>query len=120
MKVTPEQRTEAIGQLRKLLPVGSDVYVIQRHCSSSGMQRRISVIVPRGRTGGVRKLAYDIHDITIKAGQAAGFTISDGPGARRDWEIVLNGAGMDMHFHFVYSLASALHGDGYALNKRTL
>jgi hypothetical protein len=32
----------------------------------------------------------------------------------------VSGAGMDMAYHVVHSLASVLYGDGYALNHRAI
>lgn len=115
LRVTAEQRDSAIEQLRTLIPQGSDVYVIQRHVSRSGMLRRVSVVIPLPPVKADPRPR--IRNVTVLIGQAAGFSLSDSGG---DWEIVLNGAGMDMHFHLVYRLAHALYGDGYALNKVTL
>ena len=82
-------------ELQKLVQPGATVYCVLRHRSSSGMQRRISLFVmvdnaPRC----IDQYAADI--LRLKNHDNGG--------------IVVNGCGMDMGFHLVYSLSAALYG----------
>jgi Na+-translocating ferredoxin:NAD+ oxidoreductase RnfG subunit len=77
------------------------VYTVLRHVSQSGMSRDISLlIVEDGR----------LRNITYLAGKALGDKVKDRNG---QWVIRVNGCGMDMGFHLVYSLSSVT----YAHNK---
>jgi hypothetical protein len=84
-------------------------YTVLRHVSSSGMSRDISV-----------KTVIDgeIRDITYTVAEALGEKIKDKNGQR---VIRVSGCGMDMGFHLVYSLSSALYGHeergGYKLSQ---
>ena len=98
-KVTDQERDEARDTLRKLLPPGSTVYTVIRHVSASGMSRCIDLYViqdnrPRWLSG--------------YACKAAGFTWDD----KRE-SIRVGGCGMDMAWHLVYELASAIYSEGY-------
>jgi hypothetical protein len=88
------------------------VYTVLRSVSASGMSRKISLKVAQGG---------DIFDITYLVAQAIGDRMIDANGFNA---IKVNGAGMDMGFHLVYSLSSVLyHGHeraGYVLNHRWL
>jgi hypothetical protein len=88
------------------------VYTVLRSVSSSGMTRHISLKVARGG---------DIFDITYLAAEAMGDKLSDKNGHNT---IRVNGCGMDMGFHLVYSLASVLYAGqeraGYKLAQRWL
>lgn len=89
------EREEAIAELKQILKPGDTVYTVLRKVSSSGTSRHIDVYViqnnrPRYLTGWAAK--------------ACGFRRADqgyGP-------LLVGGAGMDMGFHVVYSLASAV------------
>jgi hypothetical protein len=88
------------------------VYTILRRVSSSGMTRHISLKVAQGG---------EIYDITYSAAMALGEKLHDVNGQNT---IKVNGAGMDMGFHLVYSLSSVLfHGQdraGYKIAQRWL
>lgn len=73
------------------------VYTILRHVSQSGMSRDISV-----------KTMQDgqLIDITFLTAQALGDKVKDRNGFRA---IRVGGCGMDMGFHLVHSLATALY-----------
>ena len=89
-------RETAIDHLRRVLQPGQTVYTILRHVSRSGMSRDISlVIVQDGK----------LTDITAWAGEVLGYRRTDRHGS---WALRVGGCGMDMGFHTVYSLASAL------------
>lgn len=100
--------------LREYLPKGSTCYTVLRHVSRSGMLRRISPIAidieraPGSQTAmqpTIRHLDYLAADVLGRKG-------ANGEGVK------CTGAGMDMGFELVYSLAQALYGDGYALSQR--
>lgn len=99
--ITPTERDEARAELRKLLPVGSTVYVIQRSVSSTGMSRHLSLFV-KGRDG--------LRNITWLAARAMGERVHESTGYQT---IRVTGCGMDMHFHTVYSLARAIRPQGH-------
>jgi hypothetical protein len=103
--ITAEQ-AEIIERIREMAPKGSDVYTILRHVSGSGMSRRISVIVIKD--GEPRDISWSIAKLGL-------FKMD----ANKDG-LKVGGAGMDMGFHVVYSLASKIYGDGYALKQRWL
>jgi hypothetical protein len=90
----------------------STVYTILRTRSSSGMSRTISLLVATGN---------EITDITFYAAQALGDKLIEADGHRA---IRVQGGGMDMGFHLVYSLSSVLFAGedraGYKLSQRWL
>lgn len=96
-------RQEAIAFLKEYIKAGQRVYTSLDHVSSSGMSRRISVLIPtvREQTG-----ELEIFNITHWAARALGYKVSKKGG------MVVGGCGMDMGFHVVYSLGSAIWGHG--------
>lgn len=88
------------------------VYTILRRVSASGMTRHISLKIAQGG---------EIYDITYNVAVALGEKLHDINGFNT---IKVNGAGMDMGFHLVYSLSSVLfHGQdraGYKIAQRWL
>lgn len=85
------------AELLKLLAPGATVYTQLRHASASGMQRRISLhVVHGGQIRCVDTLAADLMGDKI----------------HKDGGIVVNGCGMDMGFHLVYSLGASLWPQG--------
>jgi len=97
--------------LTHYLKEGSTVYTILRKVSSSGMSRDISLLVANDG---------EISDISYYAAHATGSRLIDGYSRA----IRVQGAGMDMGFHLVYTLSSVLFkGEeraGYVLNHRWL
>ena len=93
------------------------VYTILRGSSSSGLTHYISLVcVALDNTG---KPA--IYDITWHASKVLGDKYTDRDGHR---SIKVQGGGMDMGFHLVYSLSSVLYAGqeraGYVLSHRWL
>ena len=95
--------------------IGARIYVIQRHVSSSGMTRFLSLFVMSNG---------EPRDITAAVAALFDEKIDDERHALK-----VQGCGMDMHFHTVYRLGRVLFekGDlendedpGYALHYRTL
>ena len=110
-----EDQAYAVERLLSFyLKEGDRVYTLNRHASASGMSRDISLFVARDG---------EIMDITYYAAHAIGWRLVERNGRRA---IKVQGAGMDMGFHTVYTLASvlfrgAVEGDaGYALRHEWL
>lgn len=80
---------------------GDTVYTVLRSVSSSGMSRTISLKVARNGK---------ILDLTYFASVVLGWPLVEKNGSRA---LRVGGCGMDMGFHTVYSLASALFRDKY-------
>ena len=84
-------KEEALTRLRELLKPGDTIYTIMRHCSRSGMSRRISLMSP------------DMHSLDWLC-ERAGLAKT-----RKDKEgLVIGGCGMDMGFALVYGLGRML------------
>lgn len=93
-------KEQAKKQLLKWLKPGSEVCTILKHVSSSGMSRRISVII-----------VADGNSLDVSGWTATAI------GARRsdkDGSIIMGGCGMDMGFSIVYGLGCALWPQGTA------
>jgi hypothetical protein len=73
------------------------VYSVLRHVSKSGMSRDISLFLVEDNR---------LRDITWIAGKALGDKVKEKNGRR---VIRVNGCGMDMGFHLVYSLSSVTY-----------
>lgn len=110
------ERSAAIDRLR-IIFAGDDkpvIHTITRHVSSSGMTRDISLIYVKGGAA---------FNITYSAALALEWPLSEKSGNRA---IRVQGAGMDMGFHTVYTLSSVLYrgtvdGDaGYKLQQAWL
>jgi hypothetical protein len=110
------ERSESIERLRTLF-AGNDkplVYTIQRHVSSSGMTRDISLFYAS---------ATGLTNITYSAAMALEWPLSEKSGHRA---IRVGGTGMDMGFHLVYTLSNVVYrgdveGDaGYTLEQEWL
>jgi hypothetical protein len=102
---TKQETASAIEQLRELFPAGSTAHTIIRHVSRSGMQRAISVLAST-EDGGVQ-------DVSWMVARAVGWrlhTHHDG--------VKVDGCGMDMGFHLIYTMSQVVHGDGYAVSQR--
>jgi hypothetical protein len=100
VKYSKEELSEARSALLKLLKPGDTVYTRLNHVSRSGMSRSITPIVivdnePRYMSWSVAILFGQVRDKY------------DG--------VTLNGCGMDMGFHLVYSLSRILFPDGFGM-----
>lgn len=101
--------------LTHYLTKGDTVYTVLRSVSSSGMSRTISLKVAKGG---------QILDLTYYASVLLGWKLVEVNGSRA---LRVGGAGMDMGFHTVYSLArrlfhseNELNDSGYLLNQAWL
>ncbi len=106
MKYSKEEVQNATEMLRKFAPVGSTIQCVLRNVSRSGMSRRIDfyTIVHDDKctheNGACRsRLQY------LSGWMAVLFGMQHQDGGLR-----VNGCGMDMGFHMVETLASALYG----------
>jgi predicted HAD superfamily phosphohydrolase len=104
VKISKADKAAAVERLRELfdeLPK-KVAYTVTRKVSASGMTRRISVFVVDSDG--------DLRDISYYVGAVLGWSITDVMGHRT---VRVDGCGMDMGFHLVYSLSYALYrGDG--------
>ena len=94
MTAAERETQEARAELYKLLRPDEDVLCVLRHRSRSGMMRVIDLYIIR--KGGLRRISYG-------AAKAIGWTYN-----RKHDGITVDGCGMDMGFHLVYSLAGAV------------
>lgn len=99
-KAMQSEREQAIAVLRGTLKPGDTVHTILRHCSRSGMQRVIDLVVIDGKE--FRSIAYH-----------AAIAMDDKMDRDR-WGIKVSGCGMDMGFSLVYSLGRTLYPEGFA------
>jgi predicted HAD superfamily phosphohydrolase len=100
VKISKADKAQAVERLRELfdeLPK-KVAYTVTRKVSSSGMTRRISVFVVDNDG--------DLRDISYYVGAVLGWSITDVMGHRT---VRVDGCGMDMGFHLVYSLSYALY-----------
>lgn len=109
------QIAEARGKLLEILKPGDTVYTVLRHVSRSGMRRRISLFYFKAADHGevsplwLDGYAAQVLDLQHPADSKAGDGLS------------IDGAGMDMGFHLVYSLSRVLFNgycDGSPRGKR--
>ena len=101
-----EVRDGAIVELRKALKPGDDVACVLTHVSRSGMSRSIKVILPGD--GG-----RHVWDASYLVARAVGWTFDRNHGG-----VKVDGCGMDMGFHLVYTLSRILYPDGYECHER--
>ena len=91
-----EERTYAKRRMLEILGENRNVYTILRTVSASGMSRTISLkVVDKG----------EIIDVTYLASKILSDKLVESNGHRA---LRVTGAGMDMGFHIVYNLSSAL------------
>lgn len=97
-----EEKKQAVEMLRQWLKSGDTVYTVLRHCSRSGMQRRIdlyTIVTTCNPASGPR-----LQFLSGYAAQAMGRPL------HRKGGIVINGCGMDMGFALVDDLRAAVFG----------
>jgi hypothetical protein len=103
--------------LEEYLKDTNTVYTVRRGASSSGLTQYISLMVPGLDHAG----KPDLFNITWHASNVLGDKLHDRDGHR---VIKVQGGGMDLGFHLVYSLSSVLYAGqdraGYVLNHRWL
>ena len=100
------EREEEVALLRKRLRAGLTIYTCLRSVSSSGMSRTLDLYyVEKG----------EIVRITWSAAKALRWNYD-----RRKEALRVQGCGMDMGFHTVYTLSYYLFGNSRALRHRWL
>lgn len=102
-----KEQAYAVERLRAWLNPDDEIYCVLRHVSRSGMLRVID-LKHIGEDGSMEHIGYNVA------------LALDYPYDRQREGLRVTGAGMDMGFHVVYSLASVLYGDGYKLRSRWL
>jgi hypothetical protein len=102
-KAQEAERNEAINWFRAHTKPGDTIYTILESVSRSGMSRQIRVLVPFTRDGGSVDFFHPNH---------AAATILGCRQAKRGDGLVIGGCGMDMGFHVVYEIGSAVWPDG--------
>lgn len=106
MENTTSRKAEALHSLRtdvKIKP-GETIYTILRYVSSSGMTRVIDLVVMRKNKP---------YTITWMAGDILGLKFD-----RNHRGLRISGGGMDMGYHMVYQLSSALWPKGFKCVKK--
>jgi len=104
-KAYAARQAYAREELRKFIRPGDTVYGLVRSVSSSGMSRTISFyVVCESREKGEKPYLRNIDSLM---GDAC--AMRDG----KNGGLVFHGCGMDMVFHGVYCLGSALFPDGF-------
>lgn len=88
---------DSIQRLRKWLRPGDRVFTRVDHVSSSGMSREISCFISRGR---------EVINISWYVARALEYTQGKNDG------IKIQGCGMDMGYHIIYSLGAVLWPNG--------
>lgn len=126
-----QERQQAIERLREILKPGDTVYTIIRHVSRSGMQRSIQLlkfpITEEGPCSCGLLRHHDVHqDVPGKSYHPYAGTPTVGrpfylgrlAATALGWAydhknegVKVDGCGMDMAFHTVYSLSSVLFRD---------
>lgn len=110
---TQKQRDaiEAIAVLHETIKPGDTLYCTTCHVSRSGMMRKIKIFsascekeYENGKPIGTRPA---VRNISFRVAKALGWRFDE------RWDAIdVHGCGMDMHFHTVYTLGSALFPKG--------
>lgn len=109
MSATKQERAEALEMIQKFVKPGDTVYTVIRSVSKSGMSRCMDVYAfyldDKGR---IQKQYLTGWCVKLGLGSQSLEQWRKGAGMR------VNGCGMDMGFHVVYSLGRMLYpkGDG--------
>ena len=112
MKATKQEQQYAIKRLKSWVMPGDTIYCVLAHKSASGMRRviRFYKIATSAETG--EQETWDLSGNIAKALEY---------GYNEKYEgVIVNGCGMDMGFHVVYSLSDKLFTDGYQLTSSWL
>ena len=107
-RYTAEEVTHAREMLCKFVPQGSTVHCVLRHVSRSGMSRRIDFYAIDVETFITKKAG--VYKPVARLQYLTGWMSVLFGDARSDKGMRVDGCGMDMGFHVVDQLASALYG----------
>lgn len=94
-----KETQQHLYNLKEIVKAGDTVYTVLQSVSSNGISRRIKVIINDDER---------VKDISYLVAKALKYRYNS-----RYESLVVGGCGMDMGYHVVYSLASAL---GYTTN----
>lgn len=111
-----DERAEAIGRLRAILPPGSTVYTILRHVSRSGMMRRLDVYALDTDSDGkpwMRFLSGAVSDAT-------GISFACHKGCREDGGLVMRGCGYSQADEIVDRIEEAIGLPANSLRREKL
>lgn len=98
-----EMLAESVAYLREVFPITdgpATAYTVVTHVTASGMGRSIMVL---GR--GTETDRFEIVNVSRHVARVLGWKLDDQRGG-----VYVQGCGMDMAFHTVYSLARAIYG----------
>ena len=101
-KYSKQDTAHARERLGEMLTPGTTVYTTVNTVSRSGMSRTLRVFVSKDN---------EIRDITWMVAALLGESIKEGA-------VRVQGGGMDMGFHVVYSLGRKLFPEGFAPSER--
>lgn len=99
MRITKQERAEAIERLREMVKPGDRLFTILRHVSKSGMSRVVQV-VKMDEDGNPLYLGWNVA-------KACGFSWND-----RHEGVAVGGCGFDAGFQVVYEIGRALWPEG--------
>lgn len=105
MKVSKQDKLEAIESLQRMLNLGQTIYTVLRSVSSSGMSRSISAFTI-DKKGELISLDWYLS-------RALGLSRH-----RKNNGLVTTGAGMDMGFDLVYRTGRVVFPDGLSPAKK--
>ncbi len=116
MKITKEQKAEALAYLKRNLNEGDTVFYIVKNVSNSGMYRHIDCY-----TFKVKDVFEEGENRVQKVWLSGAISKVLGyPLKEKTQSLGVSGCGMNMGFAVIYNLAEVLFGDGYKLNDEGL
>ncbi|MBP8294783.1 MAG: hypothetical protein KAX84_01665 [Burkholderiales bacterium] len=102
-RYTKTERAEALERLRNWLSPGDTVHCILRNVSRSGMSREIGLVI-------------NVDGHMLHPNHAAAAVLGERLGKRDG--VIVQGCGMDMGFHLVYSLSHVLFPEGFGIEGK--
>lgn len=116
MKVTKQQKDEALAFLKNNLNEHDTVFYIVKNVSNSGMYRHIDFY-----TFKVKDVFEEGENRVQKVWLSGAISKVLGyPLKEKTQSLGVSGCGMNMGFAVIYNLAEVLFGDGYKLNDEGL
>ena len=98
-----KEKQQAIQYLKEHIKKGDTLFTIVTKVAKSGMSRNIKVLdIKEGNPSYWNYYIAKVLDYKLK----------------EDGTIRVQGCGMDMGFHLVYTLSKVLFDDGYAIKQR--
>ncbi|QRI45321.1 hypothetical protein SEA_ENNEA_87 [Gordonia phage Ennea] len=94
---------ESVAYLREVFPITdgtATAYTVVTHVTASGMGRSIMILAPGTGTDG-----REVINVSRHVARVLGWKLDDRHGG-----VYVQGCGMDMAFHTVYSLARKIYG----------